>query len=101
MKVLYEAETEALKFYGGSKNIIMNFCSYSQKSLSSDREYHMVLEFGERDLDEYFFETDRSAPVLVEEIRGFWGDLSSIASALKFIQITKSQRTGSHHIYQG
>lgn len=53
MKVLYEAETEALKFYGGSKNIIMNFCSYSQKSLSSDREYHMVLEFGERDLDEY------------------------------------------------
>ena len=90
----YEIETEAWRLHKDSEGIVTLLCAYSQrnsqKSLSGDIEYNMVLEYGELDLDEYFYENIRSPPVLFGEIHAFWHNLSSIANGLSDIHTTKS-----------
>lgn len=62
--------------------------------------HHIMLEYGEMDLDEYLAET--YPPVLNGEIRQFWEELFGVARTLERIQNLKyDSRDGKRLYYRG
>jgi hypothetical protein len=53
----------------------------SDTSDISDKTYNILLEYGDLDLDEYFYE--RLPPVFPTELLRFWKDLFEVGDAIK------------------
>jgi hypothetical protein len=56
------------------------------------RTYNILLEYGEKDLDEYFADDRSLPPVRSEEIIRFWQSLFKIAEALKIVHSLPFER---------
>jgi hypothetical protein len=86
---------------------------YSQAELTWQREgtdsdnksamtrvtHNILLEYGELDLEELFF--DHSPPTLSKEISLFWENLSAIAHAIAGIHQFEIPRGGVQQAYHG
>jgi hypothetical protein len=59
----------------------------SSTSDVSSKTHNILLEYGDLDLEEYFFE--RLPPVVPTEILGFWKNLFEVCDALKGIHNLK------------
>jgi hypothetical protein len=59
----------------------------SGTSEASDKTYNILLEYGDLDLDEYFYE--RLPPVFPTEILRFWKDLFEVGDAIKGVHNLK------------
>lgn len=46
-----------------------------------EKTWNILLEYGDLDLEEYFFE--RLPPAFADEILGFWQDLFEVGDAIK------------------
>jgi serine/threonine protein kinase len=82
----YYYEDQAFKAVQGKTGFVQWLGTYSLTAAPSlEREprvsYHMLLEYGEQDLDEYLAEWH--PPVLHTEIVEFWEDLFKIADSIK------------------
>ncbi|KAI1427718.1 kinase-like domain-containing protein [Xylaria sp. FL1777] len=64
------------------------------------RSYNILLEYGEDDLNEYFFV--HNPPVLDREIIDFWGNLFQIVDALQRVHnLEQKRKDGTTHWYIG
>jgi len=61
--------------------------------------HNILLEYGELDLDEFFF--DLSPPIPSKEISLFWENLSVIAHAIAGIHQFEIRRGGVQQVYHG
>ena len=65
----------------------------------NQKTYNLLLEYGEADLDEYFFTTP--PPALASDIIAFWEDLFNLAKALRDLHSFESPRAGVERKYYG
>ncbi|KAF4816258.1 hypothetical protein CGCSCA5_v006553 [Colletotrichum siamense] len=88
---IYKLESDAFKGFNGTKDprslgVVTYLGEYTRHDRGDDGvsaqgvTRHIMLEFGEQDLDEYLAAT--YPPVLNEEIIAFWGSLFEIAKTL-------------------
>jgi hypothetical protein len=99
-KAEYDNEIIAFRALEGREGIIAYFGHYNhQEPISGQTTFNIILEFGELDLDEYFF--DRSPPILPAEIRLFWKDLFVVAKAVKGIHTFEKRRGDVTKKYSG
>jgi serine/threonine protein kinase len=99
-KSQYDNEIAAFRALKGHEGIIAYLGDFKQKDqVTGKTSYNILLEFGELDLDEYFF--DRSPPVQASEILCFWKDLFEIARAIKNIHTFKLPRGNMYMEYYG
>lgn len=76
----------AFRALEGHNGIIRYLGCYSQHDfLTQKNSFNILLEYGEQDLDEFFFDDTRLPPVLPNEVLGFWKDLFEVATAVKDI----------------
>lgn len=80
---IYKMESQAFKGMRDVEGVVKYLGEY-QLSSSSPGEHpstsHIMLEYGEWDLDEYIAYT--SPPILNEEVLAFWGGLFKVANTL-------------------
>jgi hypothetical protein len=65
------------------------------------KTYNLILEYGEMDLDEFFFSPATLPPVRSEEIIAFWRSLFKIAEALQRVHELPYKRVGIIRHYDG
>lgn len=91
---------EAFRALKDQDGLIAYLGDFQQRDpVTNKTTYNILLEFGELDLDEYFFE--RSPPVLTAEIVHFWKDLFEVARAVKDIHIFTRPRGDKPINYYG
>lgn len=74
--------------------------SYDPKTNPQRRSHNILLEYGEDDLNEYFFV--HSPPTLGREILDFWEKLFQIADALRRVHnLEKKMNNGNSIKFQG
>ncbi|KAL2278790.1 hypothetical protein FJTKL_14133 [Diaporthe vaccinii] len=102
MKSIYEIESQAFQGIRDQQGVVQYLGEYRLQHPTihypSSPSHHIMLEYGEMDLDEYLAET--FPPVLNEEISEFWKELFSIARTLKRIhhlQYDSSSASGQHY----
>jgi hypothetical protein len=85
---LFDNEIQAftgLKNHEGMVQCLGGYSHEGHHALESpetcNKTHNILLEYGDLDLDEYFFE--RLPPVFPTEILGFWEDLFEVAVAIK------------------
>ncbi|KAI8237573.1 hypothetical protein K4K54_012215 [Colletotrichum sp. SAR 10_86] len=107
---IYKLESDAFKGFNGTKDPrSLGVVTYLGEYLRHDRgddglsaqgvTRHIMLEFGEQDLDEYL--ADTYPPVLNEEIIAFWGSLFEIAKTLARIHQLERVRGDKVQKYVG
>lgn len=83
-------------------NIIRYLGAYSQRDHRERKNnFNILLEFGELDLDEFFYENGRLPPVLPDEIHGFWSELFEVAKAVKDIHFFERRWGDVNREYYG
>jgi hypothetical protein len=98
----FENEIKAFLALDRHPGLIRYLGDYSHRDYLSDRDtYNILLEFGERDLDEFFFDPSHLPPVLPNEIRKFWADIFEIAPAVRDIHSFRRRRGGESREYFG
>jgi serine/threonine protein kinase len=101
-KLEYDNEIKAFQALEGHAGIIRYLGDYSQREVKRKKNaFNILLEFGELDLDEFFFEEGRLPPVLPNEVQGFWKDVFEVATAVKAIHLFKRQRGDVSQEYYG
>lgn len=97
---IYKIESEAFKGLRELKGVVKYLGEYqlgtSSESSQASSSRHIMLEYGELDLDEYL--VDNYPPVLSEEIIAFWEGLFGVADTLKRIHHLQDDR---NHVYRG
>ncbi|QDS74920.1 hypothetical protein FKW77_004200 [Venturia effusa] len=78
----YKWEIQAFQLFLGQKGMVqyLGDFTYDTHEDPQSRTFNLLLEYGEQDLDEFFFQ-DRP-PRLALEIHQFWSDLFEVAKAL-------------------
>lgn len=100
MKNIYEIESQAFQGIRGQQGVVQYLGEYRLQQFPKPPSHHIMLEYGEMDLDEYLAET--YPPVLNEEIREFWEELFSVARTLKRIHhLQHDNRGGNREGYRG
>jgi hypothetical protein len=61
--------------------------------------YNILLEFGELDLEEYFWE--RRPPELPSEVEKFWQSLFEVANTVEGIHNRRTTTNGVNHTFNG
>lgn len=69
--------------------------------MTNQTTYNILLEFGELDLDEFFFDQNILPPVLSTEVGKFWKDLFEVATAVKEIHLFKRGGIETDQEYYG
>ena len=101
-KLEYDNEILAFQALEGHAGIIRYLGDYSQRDFRERKNlFHILLEFGELDLDEFFFEEGRLPPVLPNEVRGFWADVFDVSKAVKDIHNFQRRRGDVSQEYYG
>ena len=90
----YRWETDAFLVLKDQPGMVQCICSYSLTNYGeSDKKnvspygHHILLEFGELDLDEFFCDSDPPAHPL--EIIGFWEEFFKVADALRRLHFSE------------
>lgn len=101
---IHKIESEAFKGMRDEPGVVKYLGEYHLvNSLSGEQSpptSHIMLEYGELDLDEYLAET--YPPILSEEIFTFWDGLFKVAGTLKRLHNLKhTGGDGLKHSYQG
>lgn len=104
MKTIYEIESQAFQGIRYQQGVVQYLGEYrlqhSTIHFPTHPSYHIMLEYGEMDLDEYL--ADTYPPVLNEEIREFWEELFSVARTLRRIHhLQYDKRGGNRQDYRG
>ena len=101
-KAEYDNEIVAFQALEGHEGIIRYLGDYGHRDHKSGKNtFNIILEYGELDLDEYFFDPGRAPPVLPQEVHGFWTDLYEVATALKDIHTFERKRGDVKQEYYG
>ena len=103
----FKWETEAFMAVRGQSGMVQCIGSYSLSDYTSavgnkisPYDHHVLLEFGELDLDEFFCDSD--PPVHPLEIIGFWDKFFKVADALQRLHYLEFQnRDGSQRQLHG
>ncbi|ORY57867.1 uncharacterized protein BCR38DRAFT_81607 [Pseudomassariella vexata] len=94
----FEAERDAFAGIHGETRVIRYLGQYQEEFQQNQWTYNILLEYGEFDLDEYFY--DHYPPVLGAEIVDFWKELFEVAVAVRGLhnleQINNAGRTTSY-----
>ncbi|PGH18774.1 hypothetical protein AJ79_00187 [Helicocarpus griseus UAMH5409] len=71
---------------------LMNCSSHDDRSGGEEGvTYNLLLEFGERDLDEFWADLENAPPARTEEIICFWESLFDVAKALQKVHEVKNK----------
>jgi hypothetical protein len=98
----FEDEVKAFQALEGHGGFIRYLGNYSHRDFNREKNtYNILLEYGERDLDEFFFDRGHLPPVLPAEIRKFWAEIFATAAAVKNIHSFKKQREGVSREFYG
>ena len=98
----YDNEIIAYQALEGHDGVIRYLGDYRHRDHSTGKlTYNILLEFGELDLDEFFFDPIRLPPVLPNEVQGFWKELFEVAAAVKDIHTFKRRRGEMNQEYYG
>lgn len=95
----YEQESWAYGALKGREGIVQCLGFWELQKPFSEPEYHLLLEYGSCDLDDYF-ET-YPPPSLPQYITEFWKELKNVAVALDEIHNIKYEVEGATDIYYG
>jgi len=76
----YIDETQAYMALRGRQGIVQCLAFWELKKPDKPSEYHLLLEYGFYDLDEYF--ENCPPPSLVSDVVDFWKSLSNVVPAL-------------------
>lgn len=103
-KPTYEIESQAFQGIREQQGVVQYLGEFRLQRptihFPNSPSHHIMLEYGELDLDEYLAET--YPPVLNEEIRGFWEEFFSVARTLQNIHHLKyGSRDGNRREYRG
>lgn len=103
-KSTYEIESQAFQGIRDQQGVVQYLGEYRLEHhtlhFPNFPSHHIMLEYGEMDLDEYLAET--YPPVLNEEIRGFWEEFFSVARTIQRIHHLKyDSRDGNQQGYRG
>jgi hypothetical protein len=83
-------------------SIIRYLGAYSQRDHKENKDnFNILLEFGELDLDEFFYQEGRLPPILPDEIHGFWSELFEVAKAIKDIHFFVRRQDDVSREYYG
>lgn len=98
---IYLRESEAFKGVKYLDGVVKYLGAYSLVGSDAKKPtHHIMLEFGEQDLEEYFATT--SAPVLNSEIIAFWEGIFKISETLqKMHQLEHKQQNGEVKTFRG
>lgn len=104
MKTIYDIESQAFQGVRNQPGVVQYLGEYMLQHPTIDYpdspSRHIMLEYGEMDLDEYLAET--YPPILNAEIREFWEELFSVARTLERIQnLEYENRDGTRQNYRG
>lgn len=100
MKNIYEKESQAFQGIRDQQGVVQYLGEYRLQYPKEIPSHHIMLEYGEMDLDEYL--ADTYPPVLNGEIREFWEELFSVARTLKRIHhLQYDNRGGNRQGYRG
>lgn len=104
MKEIYGIENEAFRGLQNVQGVVQYLGEYKTQHPTTDcpdaPSNHIMLEYGEMDLDEYL--ADTYPPVLNGEIRDFWDELFSVARTLERIQdLDRVSSDGKRQKYRG
>lgn len=101
-KAEYDNEIMAFSALEDHRGMIRYLGGYSQRDLVKDKiTFNILLEFGELDLDEFFYVEGRLPPVLPNEMYGFWRDLFEVATAIKGIHRFERRQGDVSQAYYG
>jgi hypothetical protein len=95
----YEQETFAYSALRGREGIVQCLGFWEIKKSPKESEFHLLLEYGYYDLDEYF--ENFPPPSLPCDIIKFWEELSNVAIALDKIHNMISIVEGRTTLYYG
>jgi serine/threonine protein kinase len=65
------------------------------------KTFNILLEWGERDLEEYFFDKSSYPPVRTQEITKFYQNIFEIAEAIQHIHKLEKVENGETRVYCG
>lgn len=104
MKTIYEIESQAFQGIRDQLGVVQYLGEYGLQHPTEDYpsspSHHIMLEYGEMDLDEYL--ADTYPPVLNGEIREFWEELFGVARTLKRIHhLQYDTKGGNRQGYRG
>ena len=98
-QTLFDNERSAFRALSNVEGTVRCLSDYTHEAEDSERNYNILLEYGELDLDEYFF--SRDPPILPSQIASFWRNMLDIASAIANIHQFSKLRAGIMQAYSG
>lgn len=89
--------------------MVKYLCDFQHEDYKTgEMTYNILLEYGEVDLDEFFFSEHqqppnfrRRPPVFPEEIRDFWSSILELVEAVKDVHSFTKQRGQENQDYFG
>ena len=87
-KDLFNNEKEIFRGLRGQSGVVTCLANYSYAKNTNRAAYNILLEYGDMDLDDYFF--TNHPPFLQGEIQSFWDELFTLADVLKDIHTVKN-----------
>ncbi|KAL8716475.1 MAG: hypothetical protein Q9225_006202 [Loekoesia sp. 1 TL-2023] len=99
LRSLFDSERSAFRAFDNIRGMTRCLGDFIQESEDSDWTYNILLEYGELDLDEYFF--SKAAPVTPADIVSFWKKMLNIASTVSDIHLFAKARAGVMQAYSG
>lgn len=104
MKPIYEIENQAFRGIRVVKGVVQYLGEFQLQHPTKDNpdapSRHIMLEYGEMDLDEYLAET--YPPVLNGEIRQYWAEVFTVATTFNRIQnLPYNSEHGNRQYYRG
>ncbi|KAF7559253.1 hypothetical protein G7046_g4895 [Stylonectria norvegica] len=95
---IYEMERDAYMGMRGQEGVVKYLGAYQVNG--KDNEYHIMLEYCEKDLEDYL--TEMLPPILSDEFIRFWGNLFKVADTLKSIhQLEHKGEDGFSRVFRG
>ncbi|VUC32782.1 unnamed protein product [Clonostachys rosea] len=97
---VYREESNAFKGFMRLSDLTVVQYLGEYHTTSGDHLHHILLELGEKDLEEYMME--KLPPVLYQEIYGFWKKLFKVGSTLEGIhQLKRKDEGGNVQLVKG
>ena len=95
---MWENEVEAFLSLRSHEGMV-RYLGHFERQEHTGPTYHILLEFGELDLEDFFL--DRLPPALQTEIEQFWENLFEVANAVKHIHNFTMSRAGVRQNFYG
>ncbi|CAH0046485.1 unnamed protein product [Clonostachys solani] len=97
---VYREESNAFKGFMGQSDLTVVRYLGEYHTTSGDHLHHILLELGEKDLEEYMME--KLPPVLYQETYTFWANLFKVGFTLDGIhQLKRRDEGGNRQVFKG